>query len=78
MSRTELPNAPWQDLVADVLGPLPSGDFIFVCIDYYSRYFEFEVTKTITSEKLATILNKWFLTHGLPVSLRTDNAKCKM
>jgi len=74
MTRTELPSAPWQDLAADVLGPLPSGDYIFVCVDYYSRYVELEVTKVITSEKLVSILRKWFLTHGLPLSLRTDNA----
>ncbi|CAB4019493.1 Hypothetical predicted protein, partial [Paramuricea clavata] len=30
MARIELPNALWEHLVCDLLGPLPSGDYIFV------------------------------------------------
>ena len=74
MTRTELPSGPWQDLAMDVLGPLPSGDTILILIDYYSRYFEVEVTKSITSEKINAVMSKWFVTHGLPMSIRTDNA----
>ncbi|KAK3093815.1 hypothetical protein FSP39_020533 [Pinctada imbricata] len=73
MSRSELPSGPWQHLAADLLGPLPSGDFIFVLVDYYSRWFEIEVTKVTTSEKITRILSKMFVTHGLPVSIQTDN-----
>ena len=75
MTRTEFPSRPWEDLACDVLGPLGSGDFIFVCIDYYSRYFEMEIMKSVTSENLIRVLDKWFTTHGLPLSLRTDNAQ---
>ena len=48
MTRTELPSAPWQHLTADPLGPLPSGDYIFVVVDCYSRFFEmkYEEDKT--------------------------------
>ncbi|KAL9967186.1 hypothetical protein ACROYT_G025364 [Oculina patagonica] len=73
MSRTELPSAPWQHLAADLLGPLPSGDYVFVVVDYYSRFFEMEFTKSTTSEKIVPMLSKIFVTHGLPLSLRTDN-----
>ncbi|KAL9987013.1 hypothetical protein ACROYT_G001247 [Oculina patagonica] len=73
MSRTELPSAPWQHLAADLLGPLPSGDYVFVVVDYYSRFFEMEFTKSTTSETIVSILSKIFVTHGLPLSLRTDN-----
>ena len=66
MTRTELPTAPWQHLAADLLGTLPSGDYVFVVVDYYSRFFEMEFTESTTSEKI-------FVTHGLPLSLRTDN-----
>ena len=73
MVRTELPSAPWQHLVADLsLGPLPSG-YVFVVVDYYSRFFEIEFTKSTTSEKIVSRLSKSFVTHGLPLSLRTDN-----
>lgn len=53
MTRTKLPSAPWQHLHvgADLLRPLPTDHYIFVLVDYYIRYFEVQVTKTITSEK---------------------------
>ena len=73
MVRTELPSAPWQHLAADLLGPLPSVDYVFVVVDYYSRFFEMEFTKSTTSEKIVSMLSKIFVTHGLPLSLRTDN-----
>lgn len=73
MAHTEFPSAPWQHLAADLLGPLPSGDYIFVVVDYYSRFFEMEFTKSITTEKIVSLMSKMFVTHGLPCSLRTDN-----
>ena len=39
MARTELLSAPWQHLAAALLGPLLFGDYIFVVVDYYSRFF---------------------------------------
>ena len=47
--------------------PLPSGDYIFVIVDYYSRF------KSITAEKIVSVMPKMFVTDGLPCSLRTDN-----
>ena len=29
INRTKLPQGPWQDLACDLLGPLPSGDYVF-------------------------------------------------
>ena len=73
MVRTELPSAPWKHPVADLLGPPPSGDYVFVVVDYYSPFFEMEFTKSTSSEKIVSMLPKIFVTHGLPFSLRTDN-----
>ena len=73
MTHTEFPSAPWQHLAADLLGPLPSGDYIFVVVDYYSRFFEMEFTKSITAEKIVSLMSKMFVTDGLPCSSRTDN-----
>ena len=71
MIRTELPNSPWEHLACDLLGPSPSGDYLCVGIDYYSRFFELEFTKSITAEKKVSLLSKILVTHGL--SIRTDN-----
>ena len=73
MKRTELPNSPWEDLAADLLGPLPTGEYIFVLVDYYSRYIEVEIMRNTSSEKITEALYRMFATHGLPVTLRIDN-----
>jgi transposase InsO family protein len=56
-----------------LLGPLLSADYIFVVVDYYSRFFELSFTKSTTAEKLVSILSRILVTHGLPLSIRTDN-----
>ena len=47
---TSLPTWPWQDLAIDVLGPLTSGQYLFLVVDNFSRYYEIEITKYITWE----------------------------
>ncbi|CAK1549272.1 unnamed protein product [Leptosia nina] len=49
MKRRELLDAPWVDIAMDLLGPLPSNDYLLVVVDYYSRHKEVKITKTITS-----------------------------
>ena len=74
MKRTEMPKGPWHDRVIDILGPIaPSGGYVFVAIDYYSRYFEIEIMKTITSQKIIASLTSMFATYGLPLSITSDN-----
>ena len=74
MKQTELPEGPWQHLAADLLGPLANGDYLFVVIDYYSRFLEVRVVKSVTSAKMINRLKDIFAVHRLPVSIRTDNA----
>ena len=45
MKRTELPSAPWEHVSTDLLGQLPSKEYVLVLVDYYSRYFEIAITK---------------------------------
>ena len=72
---TTLPNGPWQDLSIDFLGPLDSGKhFVLVVVDYYSRWFDIEITKDTTSSKVISTLRRLFTTHGLPFSITSDNA----
>ncbi|RUA05256.1 MAG: hypothetical protein DSY43_04960 [Gammaproteobacteria bacterium] len=60
-------------MAADLMGPLPSGEYVFVVVDYFSRYFEVDVLRSTTAPKIIESLDKIFCTHGLPVTLRTDN-----
>ncbi|CAC5385615.1 unnamed protein product [Mytilus coruscus] len=73
MQRSVLPSRPWEHLAADFLGPLPSGDLLFCVVDYYSRWTEIAVMKSTNAEKTVEALNKMFITHGLPISIKTDN-----
>ena len=75
MKRTELPTQPWQDLAADLLGPLPTGEYLLVVVDYFSRFFEVAITKSVTSGKMINCLEEIFATHGLPLSIKTDNGR---
>ena len=72
MSRTKLPEGPWQDLAVDLMGPFPSGDYVFVVVDYYSRWYEIAIIKSITSSKIISCLNKMFTTFGLQLSITSD------
>ena len=70
---TPLPEGPWQDLAADLMGPLPSGHSLLVVVDYYSRYYEVEILQSTTTEKVIDKIDEIFSRHGLPVTLKTDN-----
>ena len=70
LKHTEFPSQPWQDLAADLMGPLPSGEYVFVVVDYYSRYFEVDILKSVTSATIIGSLERIFCTHGLPKSLK--------
>jgi len=73
LKHTVFPSQPWQDLAADLMGPLPSGEYVFVVVDIYSRYFEVEILKSVTFSTIIGSLERIFCTHGLPQSLKTDN-----
>ena len=49
LKHTEFPTQPWQGLAADLMGPLPSGEYVFVVVDYYSHYFEVDVAGQFVS-----------------------------
>lgn len=73
MKRRELPSGPWQHVAIDFLGPLPSGHYLFVVVDYFSRYIEVEImTKTDSGETIKR-LNSIFARFGLPMSITADN-----
>ena len=60
MQRTKFPDEPWQDVAMDLLGPLPNGENILVVVDYYSRFDEFAIMKSTTSEKVIFELERIF------------------
>ena len=73
IKSTPLPQGPWQDFALDLLGPLPSGDSVLVVVDYFSRYYEIDIMRSTTSEKIIESLERIFMIHGLPLSVTSDN-----
>ena len=52
-----LPQRPWRDLTCNLLGPLLSGDYVFV-VNYFSRYFDIAVMEKVTSVKIIAYFKK--------------------
>lgn len=75
MQRKKLPLGPWIDIAIDFMGPLPSGDYILVIVDYFSRYLEVEILKKITASETIARLNKIFVRLGYPRTITLDNGR---
>jgi len=73
VKKTTIPDSAWQDVAADLLGPLPVGEYLLVDVDYYSRFFEVDILKSVLSTDIINCLDRVFASHGIPPSLKTDN-----
>ncbi len=73
LKPTPMPTAAWQDVAIDLMGPLPSKHYVFVVVDYYSRFYEVEIMKDTTSERIIEALENMFSRYGLPRSITSDN-----
>ena len=63
---TELPDGPWQALAADFKGPLPSGHYLLVIVDYFSRYYEVAIMLSTTADKMISVFHAVFARHVTP------------
>jgi transposase InsO family protein len=68
-----MPEYTWQYVAADLMGPIPSGEYFLVVVDYYSRYFEVEIVRNTSSKTIVERLEKIFASHSVPETVRTDN-----
>ena len=70
---SELPSGPWENISIDFCGPLPSGNYLFVMVDEYSRYPIVEIVKSVSARSTIPILDKVISTFGLPRIVKKDN-----
>ena len=70
---TPVPKAPWKELAIDFLGPLPSGDYLIVVIDEYSRFPEIEIVTSNSARSTIPKLDAIFARQGTPDVLKSDN-----
>ena len=57
------------------MGPLPSGEYSLVLVDYYSRFMIVRVTKRITAQSTIDLLEPIFVNFGYPQTITLDNAQ---
>lgn len=67
-----VPEKPWIHLAINVCGPLPTGESVVVLTDYYSRWPERQILKSIAN--ILAWLDEVFATHGYPYKIKSDNA----
>lgn len=74
MKRRELPTQPWTDLAIDFMGPLPSGDYLFVMVDYFSRFMLVKIMRSITAPETVKAMRSIFedIVEGYPQSITMD------
>lgn len=73
LKMTNLPNRPWSEVSIDFCGPFPSGDYLLVVIDAYSRYPEVEVLSSTSAKSTVPKLDAIFARHGVPDVVKSDN-----
>lgn len=73
MMRKELPSKAWEQIAVDFLGPLPDGENLLVCVDYFSRFVEVVEMSSTSTAATVNELMIIFSRFGVPVSLKADN-----
>ena len=58
----------------DFYGSLPSGDYLLVVIDRYSRSPEEGVVRSTKASCVVPKLDRIFAVHGIPIVIKTANA----
>ena len=57
----------------DFAGPLPNKDTILVLWDQYAKFPVVEFVTTTTAESTIRVLDRVFMTYGIPKVIKTDN-----
>ena len=73
LQMSDLPAGPRQHYSLDFMGPLPSGDYLLVMVDEYSRFPIVEIIRSTSSNTVIPVLDKIFSVFGYPKVVKTDN-----
>ena len=73
LMMSALPTAEWTELSLDFLGPLPTGEYLLVLHDDYSRFPVVEIINSTSAKTVIPVLDRVFALLGIPEVLRTDN-----
>ena len=73
LQMSPLPPEPWHTVHIDFCGPFPTGEYLLVTIDAYSRFPEVDIVKSTCATGTINKLTRIFATHGFPKVVRSDN-----
>ncbi|XP_033121880.1 uncharacterized protein K02A2.6-like [Anneissia japonica] len=72
LSMSKLPQGAWQEVRVN-FKELPTGEYVMIVIDDYSRFPVIEVTKSALAKSVIPNSTPFFATYGIPVTVRTDS-----
>ena len=73
LKMSKMPEKAWENLSMDFCGPLPSGDYLMVIVDEFSRYPVVEIIKSVSANTVIPVLDKTLSLFGYPKQIKTDN-----
>ena len=73
LQMSPLPPEPWHTVHMDFCGPFPTGEYLFVVIDAYSRFPEVEIVHSTSASAIIPKMDRIFSTHGIPLIIKSDN-----
>ncbi len=73
LQPTPLPEKARNNVAVDFVGPFPTGEYLIVVIDEYSRYPEVEILTTTSAKAAIPKLGAIFSRQGIPEILKSDN-----
>ena len=73
LKMTPLLPAPWHTVHIDFCGPFPTGEYLLVVIDAYSRFPEVDIIHSSAAKGTILKLERIFATHGIPEVIKSDN-----
>ena len=50
LKMSKLPDGPWEKVDIDFCGPMPTGEYLIVLVDEYSRFPIVEIVRSITAK----------------------------
>lgn len=68
-----LPSGPWSEIAVDFAGPFPSGQYLFVAVDEYSRYPEEKFVYSTSANNVIPWLKLIIARQGFQTSVKSDN-----
>ncbi|KAK7112338.1 hypothetical protein V1264_011807 [Littorina saxatilis] len=73
LKMTTLPRHPWSEVSIDFAGPFPSGEYLLVVTDDYSRFPEVEILTSTSAKAVIPKLDAIFSRFGIPDVVKSDN-----